>query len=269
MFIATQQMKEISPTIQEPSKNEHPNVFDNATYITYIDESEDVNNGCYIYSALSIPSTSWNVVFKKIKDFRRRLREEHGIDMRKELHARDFVAGRGRFSSIVFKGTRHHIFREYIELIASLRMDGVFVTNSCTPAPEKSFDRIINRISNTMSHHKCYSILIFDAGNENFTVKTLRKMRVFNSIPSMLGSWPSGRYSKNITIDQIIAEASFRDSQADYLIQTVDFIAYSLLRREYPTKSILKYESDKLFIMLQPVLNTDASRSDEFGVARK
>jgi hypothetical protein len=249
--------------------NMEPNITKNTTYITYLDESEDVLKNCYIFSAISVPAEKWNEVYQTIRAFRKYLCTNYGISTRKELHARDFVNGRGQFSQVIFKGIRHAIFREYMEMLASLRNYGVFITNVAVNSYNKAFDRIVNRINTTMKTNNCYSIMIFDSGNEKTIVKTLRKMRVFNAIPSNCGAWDGGSFTKNITIDNLIADASFRDSKSDYFIQTVDFTAYSLLRKEHPTQNIIKYNTETTFNILLPILNTYASRNDDFGVVRR
>lgn len=244
-------------------------ILNNTTYITYLDESEDHGKSCYIFSSVSIPVEKWNEIFYTIRNFRKDLFIKYGLDCRKELHARDFISGRGRFSRIITKFQRNEIFKQYLEMVATLSKHGVFSTNVCLDSYDSAFDRIINRINTTLKVHKDFGILIFDAGNENQVIKTLRKKRVINFIPSAYGSWQDGKSQRNIPIEQIVAEASFRDSKIDYLIQTVDFIAFALLRSEHPTSLILKYGTNNAFGCLKPILNLDATRYDEYGIVRK
>jgi SAM-dependent methyltransferase len=241
-------------------------------YIYYLDESEDDKYGKVIFSALGIPSDSWNDVFKIIKHFRLYLNKKYRIRMAAELHAREFVAGRGKpGSKIVTKYQRAFIFKRNIRLLSFLKKFNVECINVCLDNYDDALDRIINRINRSLKAKNDYGILVFDKGDELKIRRVLRKMRVFNLIPSKYGYWDPRlkNKTKNITIDRIIADPFFRDSQDDYFIQNVDFIAYALLRREFPTERILKYNLEKTFEVLKPILNINAHPSDEFGIVRK
>lgn len=114
----------------------------------YIDESYDSN--AVVFTALVVPAAVWTETFEALRERRRVLREKHGIFMRKELHAREFVSGRGRIADrTIFKGVRAAIFREQLQHLASLR---VRVFNAVFPAGQKfrAFERLVNRINRTM-----------------------------------------------------------------------------------------------------------------------
>ena len=66
-------------------------------HICYIDDSgdEDVR----IYCALAVPFDEWHAALASIKQYRRELKSKDGVFVTVELHARDFVAGRGRISN--------------------------------------------------------------------------------------------------------------------------------------------------------------------------
>ncbi|NNG67212.1 MULTISPECIES: DUF3800 domain-containing protein [Thermoanaerobacteraceae] len=239
-------------------------------YIYYLDESGDEKSNVYIFSALGIPAENWNNVFKVIKRFRIYLKNRYGIRIAKELHATEFIAGRGKLGSkIVTKRQRAFIFRRYIKLLAALSKYNVECINVSVRSYEEALDRIINRINRSLETKNDYGILVFDRGDETRIKKVLRKMRVFNPIPSKYGEWEPNVRTKNITIDRIIADPFFRDSQDDYLIQSVDFIAYALLRYDYPTGKIKKYGLENLFTELKPILNLHAHPADPYGVVRK
>ena len=98
---------------------------------------------------------------------------------------------------------------------------------------------------------------------ESLIRNTLRKMRVYNPIPSHFGPYYDS------PIKNIIEDAFNRDSKHSYFIQTVDVIAQILYRREYPKSSLKKYNLDKYFDKLEPILLKEAAKNDEFGVVRK
>jgi len=232
----------------------------------YIDESEDKK---YVLSAIGVPSENWNEAFKRIKSFRMDLKNKDGIRLAKELHARDFIAGRGQLGSkIVTKYRRAQIFKEFLLLLASMNDLKVECINVYLKDYQNALDRLVNRIQRSLQHRNTQGILIFDEGQEIKIRRTLRRMRAFNSIPSKFGSWPEGK-TRNITVDNIIADAFFRRSCDDYFIQAADFVAYSLLRKEEPTPKIIRYGLHEAFLSLQPILNTRAHEDDPYGIVRK
>lgn len=89
--------------------------------IVYMDDSKDQVLG--VFSAIMIPQKEWFDIFGKLKTFRQYLKNIEGIYMNKELHATDFVGGRGNISSrVVPKGRRCEIFKELLQLTATLNV---------------------------------------------------------------------------------------------------------------------------------------------------
>lgn len=117
--------------------------------IYYIDESYDKTKFCL--SAISIRYTTWVECFERVRNHRKQLKETHGLFMRKEIHATDFVRGRGRISKVpIPKWTRARIFKSFLQLISEL--PNVQILNICLPqhgladAQMKAWDRLTNRI---------------------------------------------------------------------------------------------------------------------------
>ncbi|HUT97478.1 MAG TPA: DUF3800 domain-containing protein [bacterium] len=243
----------------------------------YLDESEEKIPHLqkrFVVSALCVPEYTWLETFRQIKEFRHRLKIDYGIFIRKELHATDFLVGRGVISDrMVTKYERSFIYQNSLLLLNS--MDWLSVINvSLTPIEGRvleyeAIERMFNRIHRAVIELDDYALLIFDEGKEKQITKIARKMHVFNKIPSMYGSWQNGSRSKNITIDRILEDPFFKPSASSYFIQLVDFIAYSLLRHDNPTTRIKEYGLHKAFYLLSDILNTKASRYDDFGVVRK
>jgi len=67
-------------------------------WFAYIDESKDPGRFC-VYTALIMNADGWRNAFKKVKDFRKELRDQYGIYLLKELHAWKFAGGKGRPSN--------------------------------------------------------------------------------------------------------------------------------------------------------------------------
>src|SRR5579872_2232585 len=140
-------------------------------HLAYIDDSRDPKY-C-VFTCVLIPETHWHAHLKKIKEYRRGLRESDGIFVSKEFHATDFVGGRGRIAQKeVTKWRRSRIFMEVLQLAAT--MEEIRIINICLPnnreAEQKAFDRLLNRINRTMKAMASRAILLCDEGkNEEYT----------------------------------------------------------------------------------------------------
>ena len=248
--------------------NIEKNVYKNVEYIYYIDES--TADGRYIYTTLGVPIKQWNHIFSRIKKFRQYIDREYGIQQYKELHATKFVNGRGRFKKDVGKYQRAYIFKMCLRNIAKESKTGIHTFSSITSAPEKSLDRVINRINNTAKHNDYFALTFFDSGNEVSTHKILRKMRAINHVPSQYGTWGGDSYTKNMPVSRIVADSMFIDSAKDYMIQTVDFIAYSVKTLYEPSSNAIKYELQDSYKILEPIILEQAAiQSNKLGIVEK
>lgn len=236
-------------------------------HLVYVDDSRDEKRGC-VFSALSIPANQWNDAFGSVRTFRRELKKSDGIYVHKEFHAWKFISGRGKISDgIVTKGRRCQIFESALRLVADL--PGAKLFNALFPADkdEQAFEWLINRIDRTMKAWDSRAILICDDGKEVAYTRLMRKMRIFNPIPSNQGLWAdTGNRSKNIPIEYIIEDPFFKASNESYFIQLVDFVAYALLRREFPVDSKSKYGIDRMFGLLSGILVREACKKNPEGI---
>src|SRR5205807_9371824 len=120
-------------------------------------------------------------------------------------------------------------------------------------------------IERRLNIYRARATIFADEGREYEITKALRKMHVFNLIPSQLGGWPSGKFTKNITTDRIIEDPVFKPSDRSYFIQMADCVAFALLKREVPpTPVINKYGIPDMFEeTLEGVCFLDASPRDQ------
>jgi hypothetical protein len=236
--------------------------------LVYIDDSKDEK--CSIFSALSIPEENWQKAFQMLKGFRKEIKKSDGIYVYKELHAWEFVSGRGKIAdNIVFKSRRCAIFDQTLTLIASLPGARLFNTVSPPGKDEISFEWLLNRINIFSCKAKNNAILICDQGKEKSYTRLRRRMGSYNPIPSQYQKWSeTGAFHKNIPINNIVEDPFFKDSSQSYFIQLADFCAYALLRRENPLPSKNKYGLDKSFALLSGILVREASRKDPEGIIR-
>lgn len=242
-------------------------------YLVYLDDSRDEK--LCVFSALIVPAKVWRPCLEELRGFRRRLKDSDGILLHKELHAWKFVSGRGRPAGdrVVTKYRRSEIFKELLALAATMR---VRMIHGVTTADddERLFEWIANRVQRTMQEWEKNlarpqrALLICDQGKEATYTRLIRRMGVYNPIPSQFGGWPEGTSTRNITLDRILEDPFFKDSQRSYFIQLVDFCAYALLRRENPVPARSKYGIDTAFGLLNPVLLREANPRDPEGVLR-
>jgi hypothetical protein len=234
--------------------------------LLYIDDS--YRHGFYCFSAISIPAEHWKNSFEAVKIWRRELKERHGLFIRKELHAVDLCAGRGRISEIpISKWDRCNIFRAGLRLVASF--EGVQVFNVCSAhSNEQAFERLLNRINRTLQAWDSHAILICDEGDEPGFTRLVRKMHAFNPIPSRYGGWGEGKATRHIPIDRILEDPIFKDSKKSMFVQLADFCAYALLQKESPNEARMKYGIHTAYEAVRPVYMTATNPRDADGIIR-
>ncbi len=276
----------------------------------YVDESYD--NLKYCLSGISIRHSVWKECFDKVRQHRVNLKNDYGIYLRTEIHARDLVAGRGKIApQAIGKRQRSRIFYGLLELVASL--PEVWLFNVCLDTPNHAdpqmtaWDRIVNRVERTMLElenrefplrrglvtlaeqkfgsasldalrldqrlniYRARAVIFADEGREGGITRALRKMHVFNYIPSAYGGWADGSVTRNITTDRIIEDPNFKKSDRSYLIQLADCVAFALLKREVPpTPNIQKQGVPEMFEKaLANVCFKPASPRDPLGIVRR
>jgi hypothetical protein len=237
-------------------------------HLIYLDDSADETT--FAFSAIAIPIISWHDAFSIIRDFRRDLRQQHGIYIYKELHAWKFVSGRGNISDrVVTKFARAEVFKQTLQMLTTL--PGVQLFN-CISHPHRyqiAFEWLLNRINRTLETWSSYGILISDQGKEDTYTRLMRRMYIYNPIPSRFGIWQDTEQSyKNIPLRRLVEDPFFKDSSRSYLVQLADFCAYALLRKQNPVESKTRYGLDTAFDILEPIVVRAANPRDSLGIIR-
>jgi hypothetical protein len=232
-------------------------------HILYIDDSGDAHYRAF--SAIAIQSDVWHTCFRQVKVYRSALKQTDGIYTSKEFHATEFVSGRGKIAPIVVgKYRRCRIFDEYLDQIAQL--PGVMLFNAFARKGDelRLFERLLNRINRTMQAQNSKAILISDEGKDYNGL--VRKMGVYNPIPSMF----QGGITRNVTLDCIVDEILYKHSEDSHFIQIADICAYALLRSEVPLASKDAYGLNLSFARLTPICQTQCYRQDprKLGIIR-
>lgn len=236
-------------------------------HFVYIDDSGDEK--IRAYSAIAIPATDWKKSLATIKQYRRDLKKSYTILVTKELHATDFVGGRGRIATkVIPKGLRCHLFRETLKLVASL--PGVRLFNAISPKASERliFERLMNRININMSKSGSNAVIIHDEGKDYTYL--VRRLGVYNPIQSKYGKWADGNTHKNIPLDNVLEDIVFRNSEDSYFVQLADFCAFALFRNEHQLESRNKYNLHTAFDELQPICVREAFSGDprHLGIIR-
>lgn len=238
-------------------------------WFAYIDESKEQNN-VFVYTALILNGDDWTTVFSAVKDFRKSLREAYGIYQAHELHAWKFAAGKGQISDRpISKALRAQIFRETLRFIAGC---GHFQLFSSVNSNERyAFERLLNRVNRAAESVGERVLLFCDQGQEVEFTRRVRRMRVYNPIPSNRGKWGgSDETTRNIPVIQIVEDPIFKNSRESYFIQLVDFCSYALLRMERPIPSRTELGYDQMFPILASITARNANLRDprNLGIIR-
>ncbi len=192
-------------------------------------------------------------------------KQTDGIYITKELHATEFVAGRGNIGpDIVSKSRRCEIFRQALGICAGLPK--IRMLNAIGPrsSERQLFERLVTRLNRTMAEWRSHAVIIHDEGKDYSHV--VRRMGIYNPVPSRYGKWPGGLTYKNMPVERLVEDIVYRDSRNSPFIQMADFCAYALFRSEYPLASKTKYGLDKAFEVLAPICVAAASESDPRGL---
>ena len=247
-------------------------------YIMYVDESGDPgelngNSPHFILNGLIIAAEDWENSLQRLKAFRQQLKSDYGLALREEIHATELIrVGKIKSYRNIRKKDRIAILKkcvnEFPRIFSSSKVLNICIDKKNNPEiniKERAWSRLIQRYDNYLkrSANKALGIIISDGIEDREVRQLLRKMRVYNPVPSKFGN-----YYQALT-NNIIEDVFSRDSGNSYFIQAVDVIAHLLYRREYPKGSLKKYQIDTFFDSLDPILLKKATVADELGIVRE
>ncbi len=252
-------------------------------HLLYVDESGDSgiyienvsrNSRHYILSALIISQDDWFIALKRMKKFREELKNQFGLNLRTEIHASELIrVNKLSEYKTIKKRKRIEILKIFASQIPkifdkariiNISLDKIKYTSK-SDIQKIAWIRLIQRFDNYLTKTvKDKGIIISDTMNQEKMIRnTLRKMRIYNPTPSHFTTY------YNNPIKNILEDPFNRDSKHSYFIQTVDVIAQLLYRFDFPKGSLKKYNLDKLFPLIEPIILKDAAKNDIFGVVRK
>lgn len=230
-------------------------------HLVYLDDSKDEKSCCF--SAIILPADRWADALDHLIAFRRTIKASHGIYTTIELHATDWLGGRGNVApKTVLRSERAVIFRQALEHFANLPGCSIINAHGAKAQETMLFERLCNRIQTNMAKKGSRAIIISDEGKNYDGI--VRRMRRFNPIPGRFGG------TLRRPLDRIIEDLVYRKSDRSLFIQAADFCAFSLLRFEGPTPAILTRKLETAFLILEPVLEKRAYAADprKLGIIR-
>lgn len=233
------------------------------TYIVYMDESMQEN--MVVIAALVIPASLWNQALDHQIATRRLLRQKYELFVSKEIHASEFVSGRGRYSKRgESKQTRASVFRLILERTAHIpgvRLFGVVCENK--KQHDWGFERLLNRLQRFCDPQDATFIIAPDVGFEWLYPRLSRKLRRYNPVPNAGGSGFTMR-----PLFRLVEDPLFLDSKSSFFIQSADAVAYALLRHERP-KAKDPYGINGFFEeTMGEIVVKEAARRDKLGIIR-
>lgn len=243
----------------------------------YVDESGDTGlarspTTHFALSGLAIHESQWRSFVTQIAAFRRTMKAAYGLPVRTEIHASEYLRrppfpGMARFSRLA-------VLRNFIDELAKMNfisITNIVVDKTTKPAGYDVFTNawqaLFQRFENTLSygnfpgaHNKDFGIILTDATDGRKLQKLVRKMSVYNPVPSLFGP------ARNMPILRVIEDPHPKDSRDSYFIQACDVVAYFLFQRFSANSFVRKAGAQNYFNRLTPVLNTKASLRNAQGI---
>lgn len=247
-------------------------------YLMYVDESGDTGlinspTSRFVLTGLVIHESRWRDFTARVADFRRTMKTVYGLPIRTEIHASEFIK-RPPIPGMA-RHIRLAILRNFLDELA--KMDFISITNVVVKKPEKppeydvfrhAWQALFQRFENTLKNgnfpgkaRNDFGLVLTDATDGRRLTRMVRRMSVFNFVPSQFGTG-----SRNLPILRVIEDPFPKDSKDSYFIQAADVCAYFVMQRAQPNAFIKRAGAQRYMERLLPVLNKKASTSHSFGV---
>jgi hypothetical protein len=248
-------------------------------YLMYVDESGDTGlvgspTRFFALSGIVVHERRWRPFIDRLIAHRRTLKSVYGLPVRTEIHASEYLRSAVHGLS---KYDRLSILRNTLDELAKtpdISITNVIVDKQGKPAGYDPFQSawgvLFQRFENTLLHGNYpgtfkddFGIVLTDATAGTKLSRMVRRMAVFNPIPSSYGVG-----TRNIPITKIIEDPHGKDSKTSLPVQMADVCAYFLHQRYAPNSYIRRKGAHRYFDRLRPVLNTVASRSNALGIVQ-
>lgn len=240
-------------------------------YFLYADESGDGGHNIsvtryYTIAAILVDDTNWLPLLNKIKLFRKALQAKFAIPVRSELHGTELWKNKGK-TRLSMAG-RRQVFRDIALAIRAFNEVEIVIISvdkslskwTTVNLREYAWKLLFQRYENFLLDKEENGVVYIDGHEDRGLTRVLRKMRIYNPIPSQYGHG-----YRRIEVKNILEDPSFRDSAESYLIQLADIVAYLARLRDNSTPGQRKWKLHKLYKTIQPRYNLKAGPKDKYG----
>jgi hypothetical protein len=254
-------------------------------HFMYVDESGDpgpydltkpVNMRAsphYIVTGFIIPAEEWRHYLNRFLDLRRYIKTKYGFPVRAELHGNELIGARSATPHRLVRprSKRIQLYRDVLHYtcrimpkarILNVHLNKEHPQYAYTPTPDgiqmKTWERLLERY-NMHLEKDCGNdtgLIFADETNEIGIRRLIRRVRVHH----VAGSHFGGSYP--MLLSNLIEDPIMRKSESSYFVQIADLVTHSLYRKLYPKGSLKKYNADKLFDCVSPLLHLPASSRD-------
>ncbi len=251
-------------------------------YLMYIDESGDTGlkgspTRYVVLTGLVVHELRWRSCLEQLIAFRQRIKAKFRLRLREELHAARMLTRPGELKRIK-RNDRLAIIRAFADQIASMtdiNLVNVVVDKEGKPKDYDVFGSawgaLIQRFENTIAHRNFAGpanaddrgLLFPDSTDDKKLTDLVRKKRHYNPVPNRGDFGPGYR---NLPLQNVIEDPSFRDSEHSYFIQAVDCAAFLLYQRLAPNSFMKKHSGQNYFARLEPVLCKVVAPRDPWGI---
>ncbi len=254
-------------------------------YLMYVDESGDCglstkSSPIFVLSGIVVHELRWQQTLGDLISFRSVLKQNFGLRLRDEFHASKFISRSGEVGQRISKSNRLAMIRLFagkLAVIPDICIINVLVSKAGKKPQYDVFERawtaLIQRFENTISNHNFpgpanpdeRGIVFCDHTDDKKLMLLLRKKRHYNPVPN---AQALGSGYRNLPLQYVIEDPSFRDSAHSYFVQAADLAAFLLYQRERPNTYIKMKSGHNYFARLTPVLCRVASPGDPDGIVR-
>jgi len=253
-------------------------------YLIYVDESGDCGvtgspSRYFALTGLVVHELRWRTYLDELIAFRTRMRTAFGLKLREEFHSAHLISKPGPLVRIP-RNDRLALIRHFADSLArmtDLNVINVLIDKNGKPATyhvfEMAWTALIQRFENTISHHNFpgpanpdeRGFIFCDHTDDKKLMKLLRQRRRYNPVPH---TQQYGSGYRNIPLQYVIEDPSFRDSEHSYFVQAADLAAFLLYQKCDPNSYMKKKSGQNYFQRLSPVLCRVASSTDPDGIVR-
>lgn len=252
----------------------------------YVDESGDCGltnspTRYFVLTGLVLHELRWRTYLTQLVEFRRRMRTQHSLKLREEIHIAHMIGRRPGPLARIPKHERLAIYRKMLDELAGFTDLNIVnvVVDKQGKAPDydvfgKAWTALIQRFENTIQHHNFpgprnadeRGMIFPDRTDDLKLTKLTRKLRHYNPVPGMRAMGYSGY--RNLLMAYVIGDPKFRLSHMSYFIQAADVAAFALYQHLQPNSYVRKKGAGNYFLRLDPVLCKVASSADPHGIVR-